>query len=335
MARRLLSHSEVSAALDCQVRHAFSYTGLLTDGDALTPKSVAPKLRAGRAWGRAVAAWHENHGPQAQEHAITAMAEALSLDEAEQREHGVFDQDEFDTLNRHLCDLLADYMATAEPIPLSRPEHELQVPIPSRTGVRNSTVYQLLCYLDGIHVDAEGRDWIVEFKLRGQLQPLELIAKARQLRWYAWAWRKETGRPVAGIISEERLDAVPAEVRLNQNGSLSKVQSCRPDAYVAAGGDDLDVLAKLEAKRWQQRHPFVLTERELDEAGKQLASAGSLIHQLDTGALYPVRNPSPMRCPGCAYRDVCTDPGDVALVDALFVRDIPKRDREELANVAA
>jgi hypothetical protein len=335
MSKRLLSHSEVSAALDCQVRHAFSYTGTLTDGDALKPKTVAPKLRAGRAWGRAVAAWHENHGPDAQGHAIAAMAIALSLDQAEQEAAGVFDQEEFDALNQHLCDLLADYMAHAEPIPLTRPEHELHVPIPSRTGVRDSNLYYLLCYLDGIYVDEQGRDWIVEFKLRGQLQPLELIQKSRQLRWYAWAWRKETGRPVAGIISEERLDKVPAPVKLNQDGSVSKVQSCQPDAYIAAGGEDADVLTKLEAKRWQQRHPLVLTERELDEAGKQLASAGSLIHQLDTGLLFPIRNPSPMRCPGCAFKDVCIDPGDVALVDALFTRSVPKRDREELAHVAA
>jgi hypothetical protein len=328
--KRPLSHSEVAAALDCQVRHSFAYTGVLTDGDALKPKTVAPKLRAGRAWGRAVAAWHENHGDE--QHAITAMAVALSLDEAEMREHGVFDQDQFDTLNQHLCDLLADYMAHAEPIALTRPEHELHIAIPSRTGVRDSTVYELLCYLDGVHTGDDGRDWIVEFKLRGQLQPLELIAKSRQLRWYAWAWRKQTGRPVAGIISEERLDTAPAEVRLNQNGSISKVQSCRPDAYIAAGGSDADVLEKLESKRWQQRHPLVLTERELDEAGKQLASAGSLIHQLDTGLLYPIRNPSPMRCPGCAYRDVCVEPGDVELVDALFTRSVPKRDRRELAH---
>jgi PD-(D/E)XK nuclease superfamily len=332
--KRALSHSEVSSALDCQVRHSFQYTGNLTDRETLQPKSVAPKLRAGRAWGRAIAAWHENHDNEAQEHAIAAMTIALSLDQTEQLKHGVFDQAEFDALNSHLCDLLADYMSSAEPIPLTRPEYELHVPIPSRTGVRNSTVYELLCFLDGIHTDAQGRDWIVEFKLRGQLQSFELIAKQRQLRWYAWAWQKATGNPIAGIISEERLDATPTPVKLNKNGSVSKVQSCRPDMYIAAGGEDIDVLAKLEAKRWQQRHHLVLTAHELAEAGKQLASAGSLIQQLDTGSLFPIRNPSPMRCPGCAYRDVCVDPGDVALVDALFTRGVPKRDRQELAHAA-
>lgn len=339
MSRRPISHSEVSAMLECPVRHAFAYTGNLTGGDTLKPKSEAPKLRAGRAWGRAVAAWHENCGEvdspfarkHATEHAIRAMSEQLVQDETEQRQHGVFDQGEFDRINEHLCDLLGDYITHTEPITLTRPEHELQVAIPSRTGIRRSSVYQLLCFLDGIHTDSDGRDWIYEAKLRGQLQTLELIAKQRQTRWYAWAWRETTGRPIAGIIVDERLDAIPSEVRHNKDGSLSKVQSCRPDEYRAAGGTDTEVLSKLEGKRWENRHRLVLTEAELDEAGQQLTSAAALIHQLDTGLLYPIRNPSPMRCPGCAFRDVCNSPGDVALVDALFTRGIPKRDRQEEA----
>lgn len=236
--KRLISHSEVATALDCAVKHSFAYTGQLTDGDVLKPKIVAPKLRAGRAWGAAVAAWHEDHATvdspelrkRSMECAVDALAETLADDETQQREHGVFDQAEADMMHRHLCDLLGDYITHAEPIPLTRPEHELQVPIPSRTGVRRSSVYALHCFLDGIHTDSDGRDWIVEFKLRGQLQTLDLIAKQRQTRWYAWAWREATGRPVAGIIVEERLDAIPAEVRTNKDGSLSKVQSCQPGA---------------------------------------------------------------------------------------------------------
>lgn len=337
--QRLLSHSEVSSALECQTRHAFAYTGRLTDDTTLKPKSEAPKLRSGRAWGRAVAAWHEHHAgddsadtkKRALDFALKAMSGQLVEDETEQRSFGVFDQGEFDRLNGHLCDLLGDYITHATPIMLTRPEHELQVAIPSRGGIHRSNVYQLLAYLDGIHTDADGRDWIYEAKLRGQVQSLELVAKQRQTRWYAWCWREATGRPIAGIIVDERLDAIPSEVKRNKDGSLSKVQSCRPDDYRKAGGTDTEVISKLEGKRWEVRHKLILTEAELDEAGLQLTSAASLIHQLDAGLLYPIRNPSPMRCPSCAFRDICGNEHDSTLVDALFLRTVPKRERTEEA----
>lgn len=340
MSHRSISHSEVASALDCQVRHAFQYTGRLTDDTTLKPLITAPQLREGRAWGRAVAAWHEAPRDTADEHARVALEIALSLDAAEQEEHGVYDPDEHTRIAEHLTAVLVDYVTTAEHLPLTRPEHELHVAIPSRSGKQSSTRYRLLAFLDGIHTDSDGRDWIVEFKLRKRLTDYTMIAKSRQIRWYAWAWRKETGRPIAGVITEERLNEAPPDVRLNQNGTPSKVQSCRPNAYIAAfdGIDapvDPEVLAKLEAKRWQHRTPILLTTRELDEAGQQLASAGSLIQQLDSGALYPVRNPSPMRCPGCAFKDICVDPTDSNLVDALYRRTEPKRNREDVVAHAA
>lgn len=332
---RPISHSEASTALDCQLKHAFAYTGQLTDGTALKPKTTAPILREGRAWGAAVAAWHSTDGDLERARAVLEIQ--LSLDAAEQQQAGVYDADEHLALATRIDALLNDYVAEAELIHLDRLERELLVPIPSRTGRADSNRYRLQAYVDGVHTDPDGRDWIVEFKLRGKLTSFELIAKQRQVRWYAWAWRRETGREIAGIIVEERLNAVPALLKLNQNGMPSKVQSCRPDTYTAAFEDldeepDPDVVAKLQAKEWMKRHPLVLTLAELDEAGRQLASAGSLIHQLDTGALYPVRNPSPLRCPGCAFRDCCNDPGDVDLIDALFVRSTPKRLRSEAVS---
>jgi hypothetical protein len=334
---RSISHSEASTALDCQQKHSFGYTGVLTGGDALNPKTVAPQLREGRAWGRAVAAWHEHAGQlDATEHAVTALAIALSLDAAEQQQHGVFDEDAYETLKRQMTGLLGDYIAHAEPLPLTRPEYELNVAIPSRTGIRLSNRYHLQCFLDGVHTDDQDRDWIVEFKLRGRLQSFEQISLSRQLRWYAWAWREHTGRSIAGMIVDERLNEIPSEVRFNQNGAPSKVQSCRPDTYQAAcSHPDPDVLAKLQAKRWEQRHVLLLLDGELDEAGWQLASTAYLIQQLDTGRLYPVRNPSPVRCPGCAYREICGNPHDTELVDALYERRPAKRERKDVPNAVA
>lgn len=333
---RPISHTEASAALDCQAKHAFAYTGQLTGGTALKPKSTAPILREGRAWGAAVAAWHSSDGDT--ERARAALEIQLSLDAADQEQAGVYDPDEHATLTTHLHGLLDDYVLNAELIRLDRLERELLVAIPSRTGRADSNRYRLQAYIDGVHTDADDRDWIVEFKLRRKLTPFELIAKLRQIRWYAWAWRKETGREIAGVIVEERLNAVPKPVAFKQDGLPSKVQSCRPDAYVAAFDDldldpDPDIVAKLQAKEWCKRHPLVLSTAELDEAGRQLASVGSLIQQLDTGALFPIRNPSPLRCPGCAFRDVCGgNEGDTELVEALFERRPPKHERKEEVN---
>lgn len=325
---RRISHSEIGALLDCQARHDFAYVGQLA-GTALTPKATPILLREGRAWGRAVAAWHETGNV---EHARFHIDESLDEDAEQQREVGLYDEDEHRGLAAKLRTILAHYTATVERIPLTRLEHELEVAIPSRTGKRGSNAYRLVAFLDGVHTDAQGRDWIVEFKLRKQLTSFELIALDRQTRWYAWAWRQATGRPVAGIIVDERLNAEPAAVRFNQDGRPSKVQTCTVDDYVTAAEDpDPDVVAKLAAKQWHQRHPLILRPSELDEVGWQLISAARLIHELDSGRMFPIRNPSRARCPGCRFRDICPDPADTALADALFDRVPAKRDREEVA----
>lgn len=336
---RLISHSEAAGLLDCQVKHAFAYTGRLTDGQALKPKMQASQLREGRAWGAGVAAWHSNQDAEPVECGLAAIVESLDDDAITQQENGTYDAVEHEQTYDHLKALLLDYATDAEPMSLTRLEHEITVGIPSRTGRQTSNRYRLQAFLDGVHTDDEGRDWIVEFKCRKRLSDFDQIAKARQTRWYAWAWAKATGHPVAGVIVEERLNATPSPVKLNKDSSPSKVQSCRPDSYAQAfeGIDaepDPEVMAKLRQKTWHKRHVLLLTSRELDEAGRQLASVGSLIHQLDAGSLFPVRNPSPMRCPGCAFKDICTDPGDTALVDALFERRAPKREKEELAHAA-
>ncbi len=67
------------------------------------------------------------------------------------------------------------------------------------------------------------------------------------------------------------------------------------------------------------------------QAGFQLTSSANLIGQLDAGSLTPIPNPSPSRCPGCQFREACTHPGDLALIDALYTRHAPKRDQNRKA----
>lgn len=332
---RLLSHTEVSKALDCQAAWDFGYGGHLA-GDALKPRATAPRLREGRAWGRAVAAWHE-HAVATDAFqlagATDALEAALNEDATEQREAGVYMEDEHKALTVRLGKMLAHYHVTAEPVQLDRLEHELTVGVPSRTGARKSSRYRFEAYLDGVHVDEQGRTWLVEFKLRTRLSSLEQIVKSRQIRWYAWAYRELYGVEPAGVLVDERWNEVPKPARELTSGkpSHAKDQLTTVDRYRALceeKGEDPkpEVIEALESRRWQARHPVIFRPGELDEAGLQLVSAAKLIQQLDSGGLYPIRNPGPQRCPGCVFREICNEP-DSDLVDAYFRRVPAKRDR--------
>lgn len=324
---RAISHSETDALLSCQARHAFAYTGALTDGTTLSPRTSAPILRDGRAWGAGVASYH------AEGHGTAAIYYALEGDKQEQLEAGVYDQPAFaDAVNR-LTLLLDHYVSTDdERLALIDRERELLVPLRSRSSRRRSTVYRLHAFLDGIHVDAEGRSWIVEFKLRNRLQPLAQIILSRQIRWYAWGWRESTGHEVTGVIVDERLNELPKPVRVNKDGAISRVQSCTPEAYALACADagqepHDETLTALRSKTWQQRHRILFRPDELDEAGQQLTSTAQLVHLMDSGALYPTRNPAPQRCSWCPFQPICADPSDRDFIDALYTRKPPKRDR--------
>jgi hypothetical protein len=340
LVRRLLSHTETTAVLTCQAQHDFRYVGQLA-GSALRPRTAAPLLRQGRAWGRGVATWHQHHDEiDGLVLAATAIHDSLEEDAEQQRAAGLYLADEHDAARARLVGMLEHYAAHTEPLPITRPEHELNVPIPSRRGQRRSNAYRLQAFLDGLHADSHGRLWIVEYKLRGQLSSLAQITLSRQTRWAAWAWREQTGQDVTGVIVDERLNELPKPARILKNGTASHakdqlttpelyLQACR-DTGVPALRETADALAQ---RRWQLREPIIFRAGELEEAAMQLVSAGRLIHQLDTHQLYPIRNPSPAHCGGCAFRDVCPDPTSADLVDALFERVPAKCDRvpEEVA----
>lgn len=331
--RRALSHSELVSMHSCEYQHSFRYVGNLTGGQALQPKRIYVTLREGRAWGAGVAAWHHT-ADHAQ--ALAALNASLESDADDLRDHGFFDAQEHLLLSDRLGVMLDHYIGSTERLALVVKEYEVLVPIASRTGRRASSRYQLHGFLDGVAEDDHG-EWIVEFKLRKQLSSLEHIALSPQLRRYAWAWREKTGRQPAGIVIDERLNAAPKPPRILKNGSVStaKDQLCTADEYITAclrTGTEVDheVVDSLASRKWGERHRIFLSEREIDEAGAHLVSSAQALHALESGERAPVRNPDPRRCPGCAFREICNDPADVDLVDALFVRVPPKRDREEL-----
>jgi hypothetical protein len=333
---RTLSFSEVSTALRCQARHAFSYTGHLSGGDTLKPVTTPPILRDGRAWGAGVAALHET-GERAA--GLLALSRALNEDADEQREAGIYDEELHREALKRLAAILDHYAATAELFEIEASEVELNVPLPARSGdpESRSSRYRLQCFLDGVLVDRADRVWIVENKLRGSLTSAEQITLSRQLRYYAWAYWRETGILPAGAITVERLNQAPKLPRMvkgrGKNAdpvpSHAKDQLTTAEAYVAVCGEHgvepkPETVEALGQRRWQQKVPVVFRQGELDETARELAAAAHLIGELDAGRDYPLRNANPMNCGGCQFRDICPTP-DPDLIDALFRRGTPKR----------
>jgi len=373
--KRDISYTEQSMLLTCQAQWDFNYGGYLA-GTALRSKETPIILREGRAWVRAVAAFHAAKEDRL-DAAIVVLAEALEEDATEQREAGFYDADAHRATVAKLRGILEQYAAETVPIAIDRLEHELFVPLPSRTGPGDSNRYRLQVLFDGIHTDAQGRIWLVEFKLRGELSALELIANSRQIRYYAWAWQRETGQPVTGVIVDERLNAMPKPARwvkpkkkdegievsfeeatalgappsekeevanggpegtftVRRTVSHAKDQLTTPEQYVEACKradvePEPEALEQISARHWSHREPVFLTPTEIEESGKELVSLGRQIAQIDAGQIYPVRNVKPQNCRGCRFKDVCNEPQDTELVDALFDRVPAKRNREELS----
>lgn len=325
-------------------RWSFRYGGQLTDGEVLKRREVAPILSDGRAWGAAVAAYHANHTALGMTGAVLRASEAMSLsytaDRAQMLEAGwIPNLDSTVDQRNRLDEILAHYVSTVEPFPnLTRIEGELRVPIWSRTGGRSNR-YQFVCHIDGWTVDYLNSNWLVEFKLRGDLYDADMIELSRQPRWYAWALRelqRQQGldRELVGAIVDERWNVAPGRPLILKSGKPShdKRQRITEEAYrqVCADLDDEPtptMISALRERRWQQRVPIPFRPSELDEAGIELVSAAKLIRDLDAGELFPIRNARPGNCRTCEFRKICPNPSDRLLVDTQFLRRPPKRER--------
>jgi hypothetical protein len=349
---RLLSHTEIETAQTCFARHAFRYTGHLTGGQTLKSRAIPTRLSEGRAWGVAVARWHAG-GKTLLAGLEAAEGLRASLDSDEQwmaangyevgAEQRVGAEDRLQSMLRH-------YIQTAEPLGnLSRTEAEIAVALRSRTGQRHSTRYGFQAFIDGWTYDEDDRPWLVEFKLRGRLSSVDLIAKSRQLRWSAWGLREAKGIEPVGVLVDERWAEPPHFPRLVQakrkgdgiDGyvpSHARDQLCTAEQYAYVcryyGVEPNRLTSEaLEQRRWQQRVPILFRQGELDEAGRELVSAAKLIRDLDSGALYPIRHALASTCGGCQFQSICPNPSDELYVDTLFVRTAPKRLRPQLEEV--
>lgn len=326
---RQISHSEASILLDCQAKHDFTY-GQQLAGSSLKSRTKHLRLREGKAWGRAMASYHSGiHETTPYQEIIKSLAEDTS--------EMLIEPDDLEETRVKLFALLDSYAADAESLMVDQTELELDVQIPARSGKRASTLYRFTGFIDAVKREKAG-DWLTEFKLRGALSSLEQVAFMRQIRWYAWGYERQTGHSVAGVIVDERLNQEPKPARILASGLPSHAtnQITTPGLYAAACRDagiepQEETLTALADRKWQARHVIFLTRAEIEEAGKQLTSVANLAGQFDSGLLYPTRNPSQFRCPGCAFNSICNSPTDADLVDALFDRVPAKKDRQEVA----
>lgn len=336
---RLLSNSEANKALTCQAQWDFAYGGHLA-GATLKPKTPAVMLIDGKAWGAAVAEFHRN-GDIWDAH--------LALEEAFKAEYRRAAKDGFPVplwqrveAMKRLGSILDHYALTADPLDgLVRIEEAVIVPLPGRAGVGRSNRYGFIGYLDG-YKNGTGPGYLVENKLRTSLTPLPLLERQRQVRQYAWALRERDGISIQGAIVNERLNESPRPVRLVQGKrkgqgkvpSHAANQITTPDIYVATCREfdvepDPVTIDALAGRQWQQRVTIVFRPDELDEAGRELVSASKLIAQLDSGALYPVRNAKRSTCGYCEFAAICSNPSD-PLAGSLYNRTVPKRLRGPL-----
>jgi hypothetical protein len=355
---RALSYSEIISALTCQARHDFGYVGRLA-GSCLKPKQIAPRLSDGRAWGAAVASWHAFSRHRTLEGAydpgkalLAAHVAARASYEADLRDMalaGVWIDPiaEFDA-NERMGAIIDHYASTAEPMAnMTKLEEEFDVPIRSRTGKRASTIYHLTGFIDGFVVDEHDHEWIVEFKLRDTLLPIELIRLDRQILWYAWARQQMTDRQVVGVITEQRLNEAPKPARIVQGDkkgtfrpSDARDQLTTPQLYLDLCAEfayqpNPHTIEHLKARRWQERVPITFRPASLIQAGEELVSAAQLIRDLDRGDRFPIRNGTPYICSGCRFRKICAAPRDELYVESLFDRTEPKRLRSGEAGASS
>lgn len=325
MKHRIISDSQIKSVLSCQVKYDLGYVGQLVGGRPLKKRTPYFRLSAGRAWGAAIQMWHLCGNKQA---ALAAAGEEFARDEDEIVERGgVIDDVERADTWATIEDVLNWYVVN-HPEPLNLTSTEVPLFVTLTRG------YRLEGYVDGEFRDADGRLWLYEAKYRSKLTSYDQIMRDRQVWLYAWAWEKQYGEAPVGAIKEEVLAEAPKPVRFNQDGTPSATQSCTLNDYLAACRCTAtepreSTVEALNAKKRMQRVEILFTKRGVELAGKQAQSAARLIGMFDRGDLAPIHNPSQMSCSTCAFKDVCVDPTDEGVIDALFERVDPARYRQE------
>lgn len=300
--KRVISFREIRALLDCEAKWDFMYSDHLA-GSAISPKETTDLLSAGSLWDTAVKTYNRSGS-------VETTAHVLSLHHAEPEYEKV-------------VALLRRYVSVNKPMETTAVE-PFDVPV---NGILDITVRPDDGYSDYVNKEP---DWFVEYKLRKSLTSIEYLQRDLQTMLYVWAARRE-GREIKGVIFDETLNEMPAEVRYNKDGRPSRTQTCSADDYLKgciSGGylPDPDVVSKLEARKIHQRVPIFFESFDLSGVGSMVEAAYARITYLERGILRPSRVRNPLLCRMCPFNGICEHP-EPDLVDFLFERKPAKRDR--------
>ena len=175
---RTLSFTEISTALQCEAKHDFSYGDRLA-GSALKSKTVLPVLSGGRCLGRDGGGLARLGRPRPGARGDVRLARTGTPSASASSVY--HDREQHTELRERLERIFAhyDHDRRAAAAALAR-GGRCWSRCPRSTARRGRrSKYRFLAYFDGIHEDAEGRVWLIEFKLRARLSALDLVANSR------------------------------------------------------------------------------------------------------------------------------------------------------------
>ena len=215
-------------------------------------------------------------------------------------------------------------------------EVEFELPIVNpETGARSQT-FTIAGKMDGIVRDTRnGTLWVLEHKTTAALTGLykkRLTLDAQSLLYVEAAERKY-GEPIAGVLYNVIVKAVPHYPKLLKNGELSrdKNQITTPELYRQAildnclnEADYAGFLAELEGRRREYFYREVLTfsEQDREQWREELWDIAKDIRQAKLNERW-YRNTSQCAPTGgsvCAYFDVCTACDKRAVIEASFTK---------------
>lgn len=323
---RQVSYTEISKALRCEASWDFSYGGHIAGGQTFRLRRTSTTLSAGKAWGTAVAMWHQTNDLE-----LAGAAILGELDDEVQRQKDMGlepDESEYLEAAERVYACLEHYAHTqgrfAE---FGRVEKKLMFEV--------APGWEFVAYIDG-HMHRNGVPFIVENKFRASLTDREIIRKGRQWAWYAVAYRREYGiQGPVNVLVEETLNRAPQPPKILKSGKVSsdKDQYTTKSLYLAAcestGTEpDMEKADRFDKRVWTQRVELVYSQEQLDEAERELQSAVMLIDDLDSGARYPIRCGTRTNCQSCDYAPICLGPESQEQLDNLYESKPPKRLRE-------
>lgn len=310
--------SQLNSWLQCQQRHDFEYVGYYHEGNILVPRMISSTLRDGQAFGIGAAHYHE-HGDLG--NAILEIGIFYSKEIEELVNLGVpVSEEDFQESMMEVMTSLERHAKLAPQIHIINPEFEMEVTFPEYRGVRIT----LVGHLDGVHVDKYEHNYPVEFKLRSQINDLWMIYIMRQIRWYSVLYQHHTGTAPHGLIYDETIKGEYSPVKINNDGSVSKVQSCKLEDYLDACENinqkpDDKVIDSLKKKVLHQRHMIPLSDYELKNIANEIWSCVQQFIDFIVSKRMPVRDPNKAFCRNCAYRMICPNPEDTELAKAEFI----------------